>query len=225
MSAAAVLVVVLTSTAVGCALAIVVDRASTSQSPHSVSLAVIVSNVAVWLLFAWRFDDQFATLLAFLVLASVLVTQSWIDLREHRLPRHITFVGIVVGGGALVVAALTLDEPERIWMAALGAFIAMSLIGGIYLLSNAIYGDDVAFGFGDVVLSPLLGMYLGWLNPGLVAPGLFVGFLFASLVAVVAIVSRRATGRSHLPFGPFLTAGTVASVLVGQPVVDRLAGG
>ena len=26
-------------------------------------------------------------------------------------------------------------------------------------------------GVGDVILAPLLGMYLGWLNPGIVAPG------------------------------------------------------
>ncbi len=32
-------------------------------------------------------------------------------------------------------------------------------------------------GDGDVRLAPLLGMYLGWLNPGIVLPGLFFGFV------------------------------------------------
>ena len=34
-----------------------------------------------------------------------------------------------------------------------------------------------ALGEGDVRLAPLLGMYLGWLNPGIVLPALLFGFV------------------------------------------------
>jgi leader peptidase (prepilin peptidase)/N-methyltransferase len=154
----------------------------------------------------------------------VLVAQTWIDIREQRLPREITYAGIVLGGVALTVAALLLDSPERIWMAALGAAIALALIGGIYVASNAYYGNDVAFGFGDVILSPLLGMYLGWLNPGIVAPGLFFGFILGTLGAIPAMVAGKAGAKTQLPFGPYLALGAVVAVFVGQHFVNLVMG-
>ena len=109
-------------------------------------------------------------------------------------------------------------------MAALGAAIALMIIAGIYFASNAYYGKDVAFGFGDVILSPLLGMYLGWLNPGIVAPGLFFGFILGTLAAVPAMLTGRADSRTALPFGPFLALGAIVAVVVGQHFVDLILG-
>ncbi len=201
------------------------------RNPIGIEPIVIeLLNVTIWIAFALRFvddptiDDSIAVLPAFLIFGSVLVVQSWIDFREQRLPREITFTGMALGGVALVVAALVVGEPERIWMAALGAFIALALIGGIYLASNAYYGQDVAFGFGDVILAPLLGMYLGWLNPGIVAPGLFFGFILGTLGAIPAVIGGKATAKTQLPFGPFLALGAVVAVFVGQQFVDLVLG-
>jgi leader peptidase (prepilin peptidase)/N-methyltransferase len=105
-------------------------------------------------------------------------------------------------------------------MAALGAAIALAIIGGIYLAANWRYGKDVAFGFGDVILAPFLGMYLGWINPGIVAPGLFFGFILGTLGAIPAMVVKKADRQTALPFGPFLAAGAVVAVFVGQHFVD-----
>ena len=105
-------------------------------------------------------------------------------------------------------------------MAGLGAAIALILIGGIYLGSNAYYGKDVAFGFGDVILAPFLGLFLGWLNPGIVAPGLFFGFILGTFGAIPAMVGGKATAKTQLPFGPFLALGAIVAVFVGQHFVD-----
>lgn len=188
-------------------------------------LVIELMNVAVWVAFALKFHgDDIAVLPAFLIFGSVLVVQSWIDIREKRLPREITFTGLVLGGVALTVAAIVIGEPERIWMAALGAAIALIIIGGIYLGSNAYYGKDVAFGFGDVILAPLLGLYLGWLNPGIVAPGLFFGFILGTLGAIPALIGGKADSKTQIPFGPFLALGAIVAVFVGQHFVDLVMG-
>ncbi len=193
-------------------------------------IAIEVANVVVWVLLTLRFADDpdiprsIAVLPAFLIWGSVLVVQSWIDIREQRLPREITFTGIALGGTALTVAAFVVGQPERIWMSIAGAAIALAIIGGIYLASNAYYGQDVAFGFGDVILAPLLGMFLGWLNPGIVAPGLFFGFVLGSLGAIPALLGGRATAKTQLPFGPFLAMGAIVAVFVGQHFVDLVLG-
>jgi leader peptidase (prepilin peptidase)/N-methyltransferase len=105
-------------------------------------------------------------------------------------------------------------------MAGLGAIIAVMIIGAIYQGSKMYYGSAMGFGWGDVVLSPLLGMYLGWLNPGIVAPGLFFGFVIGAVVGLVAMALTKEGRQMAVPFGPSLALGTVLAVFIGQPFVD-----
>jgi prepilin signal peptidase PulO-like enzyme (type II secretory pathway) len=177
------------------------------------SLLVELATTAIFVLFAWEFGAE-AVLPAFWILGAVLVAQTAIDLRTQRLPREITYTGIVLGAPALAIAAVVDDEPERIWMAALGAAIALVLMALIYFASRGGMGD------GDVRLAPLLGMYMGWINPGIVAPGLFFGFIAGAIVGVAMMVGDSADRKTAVPFGPFLALGTVVAIFLGQPFVD-----
>jgi leader peptidase (prepilin peptidase) / N-methyltransferase len=173
-----------------------------------------LTTAGLFVLMAIRFDDMRAAIPAYCILCSALVAQTWIDLRTQRLPREITYAAIILGAVALAIAALVLDEPERIWMAALGAAIALVTMWLIYTLSRGGMGD------GDVRLAPLLGMYLGWLNPGIVLPGLFFGFIAGAVFGVVMMAGDRAGRRTAVPFGPFLALGTIVAIFLGQPFVD-----
>jgi leader peptidase (prepilin peptidase)/N-methyltransferase len=176
-------------------------------------IVVELANATLFVLFALEFGAD-AVLPAYCILAATLVALVWIDLREFRLPREITYTALVLGSIALVIAALVNDEPERIWQAFLGAGIALAIMGGIYLASRGGMGD------GDVRLAPLLGLYLGYLNPGIVPVGLFLGFLLGAVVGVTMMAIGRGGRKTALPFGPFLAAGTVIAVFVGQSIVD-----
>ena len=94
-----------------------------------------LTTAALFVVFTLKFKDD-AVLPAFWVLAATLTVQTWIDLRTQRLPRPITYAGMILGGIALIVAALVRDEPERIWMAALGAAIAGAMMAAIYYASR-----------------------------------------------------------------------------------------
>jgi leader peptidase (prepilin peptidase)/N-methyltransferase len=168
----------------------------------------------LFILFAIEFQDDMATVIAYWILAAALVAQTAIDLETQRLPRSITYTAMAMGAVALTVAAFVVDEPERIWMAALGAAIALALMWLIYAMSRGGMGD------GDVRFAPLLGMYLGWINPGIVAPGLFFGFIAGAVVGVAMMVGNRAGRRTAVPFGPFMAAGTVIAIFEGQAFVD-----
>jgi leader peptidase (prepilin peptidase)/N-methyltransferase len=176
-------------------------------------LILEIGTAAVYAYLAWLYGWGI-TLVAHLVLGGALVALSWIDLRIRRLPREITYTAIAIGAPLLAAAALAEEEPERIWMMALGALIAVALLGLIYVASRGGMGD------GDVRLSPLLGLYLGWHNPGLVPIMLFLAALAGSVVGVALMVARRAGRRSAVPFGPFLALGTLAALWIGQDVID-----
>jgi leader peptidase (prepilin peptidase) / N-methyltransferase len=178
-------------------------------------IVVEVTNAAIFVLFGLEFGAD-AVLPAFCIFGAALVALVWIDLREFRLPREITYAAFVLGAIALVIAALVNDEPERIWQAFLGAGIALVIMGGIYLASRGGMGE------GDVRLAPLLGLYLGYLNPGIVPVGLFFGFLLGAVVGVAMMALGRGDRKTALPFGPFLAAGAVIAVFAGQWFVDQI---
>ncbi|MCU1401199.1 MAG: peptidase family protein [Acidimicrobiales bacterium] len=178
-------------------------------------LVLEVVNAGLFLAFAIKFGLSWE-LAAFCALAAGLVALSWIDLRTKRLPRQIIYVTAAIGVPLLCIAAVVRQEPRRIWMMLLGAGIALAFMALVYVASRGGMGD------GDVRLSPLLGAYLGWLNPGLVAAGLFLGFLAGAVVGVVLIAAGRGGRKTAVPFGPFLALGTVAAVWTGQPMIDAL---
>lgn len=178
-------------------------------------LVLEIANAALFVLFGLRFGAD-PVLVAFCILAAALVALVWIDLREFRLPREISYTAFVLSAIAIVVAALVNDEPDKIWQSFLGAGIALAIMGGIYLLAQKMGG----MGDGDVRLAPLLGLHMGYLNPGIVPIGLFLGFLLGAVVGVAAMAFGKAGRRTALPFGPFLAAGTVLAVFIGQWGVD-----
>jgi leader peptidase (prepilin peptidase)/N-methyltransferase len=70
--------------------------------------------------------------------------------------------------------------------------------------------DDEAIGFGDVNLSGIVGLMLGW--PGIIA-GLFLTIIIAGVVSLVYLVLKLVTRRYQafmaIPYGPFLVASTI----------------
>ena len=178
-------------------------------------LVLELSTAFLFGLTAWHFGLSWC-LPAFCVLMAGLVALSWIDLHSKRLPRAITHWTAIVGIPLLCVAALVEHEPRRIWMMLLGAAISFAVMGLIYLASRGGLGD------GDVRLAPLLGAYLGFLNPGLAPVGLFFGFAAGALVGVALMALKRAGRRTAVPFGPFLALGTVLAIFFGQRYIDLL---
>ena len=184
----------------------------------SIGIEPLVLEVVTGVLFgllAWHFGLSWE-LPAFCVLAAGLVALSWIDLRTKRLPREITYATAAIGAPLLCVAALADHQPIRMAMMLLGAGIALAMMGLIYIASRGGMGD------GDVRLAPLLGLYLGWLNPGLVPVGLFFGFFFGAVVGVALMATGSVGRKTKVPFGPFLALGTLVAVFVGQDFIDRM---
>lgn len=193
-------------------------RGKCRKCQTSIGIEPLVLELSTSFLFAvtaWHFGLSWRTP-AYCVLMVGLVGLTWIDLRTQRLPREITYATAAVGAPLLCVAALVEHDARRIWTAALGAGIALALMYAIYIASRGGMGE------GDVRLAPLLGLYLGFLNPGLAPIGLFFGFVLGAIVGVGMMVAKRAGRRTPVPFGPFLALGTVLAIFFGQSYVDML---
>ncbi len=155
---------------------------------------------------------------AYLVLTAALVALSVIDLRLFLLPNRIVYPLAGVSVVLLTVGAALDHDLDAMPRALLGAGAAFVVFAVLHLVSPR------SMGFGDVKLAFVLGLFLGYLGWGEVVLGLFLGFLYGAVVGVVLIAARLRTRRDHVPFGPFLAAGTLTCVLVGQTVLDWYRG-
>jgi leader peptidase (prepilin peptidase)/N-methyltransferase len=145
---------------------------------------------------------------AFCYLAVAGVPLAFIDARQHRLPDVITLPSypaslLLLGVAALFVAG----GPGRFVHALIGMAAAVAFFALLLLLS------PTGIGLGDVKLAGPLGAYLGWLGAAAFVTGLMAAWLLAALTAVGLLLTRRATRKSEIPFGPFLVAGTLGAVL------------
>lgn len=166
---------------------------------------------------ALRFGESWV-LPAFLVLAAGLVALTVIDLRLQVLPNRIVFPLAEVSVVLLGVAAIGEADGDaflRSLACALGAFAAFTLL---HLLSPR------AMGFGDVKLSFVLGLCLGWLGVGETVLGLLLGFIYGAVIGLILLVSGSRSRKDHIPFGPFLAAGALTAVLVGNVILDWYRG-
>jgi leader peptidase (prepilin peptidase)/N-methyltransferase len=161
---------------------------------------------------ALRFDDSWA-LPAYLVLSAGLLVLSVIDLEHFLLPNRVVYPTGVAVLALLGLAAVGDDAGSAFVRALLGGATAFVGLLVLHLVSPR------SLGFGDVRLAFVLGMALGWLGWGEVALGLFLGFFYGAVVGVGLIVTRARTRKDHVPFGPFLAAGTITVVLWGEPIL------
>jgi len=157
-------------------------------------------------------------LVAFLYLAAIGVALLLIDLDTHRLPNAIVLPSYLVAGALLLLAAVIGGD----WAAALRALIGgAAMFAAYYLMAFAYPGG---MGFGDVKLSGVLGLYLGWLGWGTLIVGAFSAFLLGGIFSIVLLVARRATRKSGIPFGPWMIAGAFSGVFFGEQLWTAYAG-
>lgn len=144
---------------------------------------------------------------AYLVAAVAGAILTVIDVRTHRLPNRIVVPALIVTI-ALLTASCAFGAPWAALVRALGAGAALFF----FFVVLRVAGRG-AIGGGDVKLAALVGVVLGWVGWSAVLLGVVVAFLVGGVVAVVLLATRRATGATRIPFGPFLVIGAWVGAL------------
>ena len=150
---------------------------------------------------------------AYLVFFVCLVAVSVIDFQLQIIPNRIVYPTIFASVPLLALAALAGDEWDRFGHAVMGATLAWLTLLVIHLISPS------GMGFGDVRLSFVLGLFLGWISLGHVFTGMFLGVLMICAVGLVLALLRLKSLQEHMAFGPFLAAGSTLAVFAGQAIM------
>jgi len=158
------------------------------------------------LLFA-RFGTQ-PDVAAFAYLGVVGVALTEIDLAVHRLPDRLTLLTYPALIVLLGLAAVSYGNGAALIRALLGGLV---LAAAYLLLGLASAGQ---LGGGDIKLSGLIGLALGWLGWQTLIEGASLGFVLAAIAGLALLATRRFSLRDKISFGPFILAGALLVVLV-----------
>ncbi|MDH5527154.1 MAG: prepilin peptidase [Nitrospirota bacterium] len=180
------------------------------KEPISIEYPLVeAANGALWGVLIWRFGLVPETPV-YLALASALLALTLIDLHHQILPDRITLPGIVVG-----LAASAFLLPVGILPAVYGVVLG----GGLFLVIAVVSRGGM--GGGDIKLIAMIGAFLGWQAVLLTT---VVAATTGSLVGLV-LMALYGKGRKYaVPFGPFLSAGALVSLLWGTPLIDWYIG-
>ena len=172
-------------------------------------LMIIIAVAYVALLY---FKGITIDTIKYIILIPMLISAFVIDLKLQIIPNRLTLTIFEVG---LVFTFLTtlLNINGGIDLF-IDSILGMLVGGGIFLIitliGGAIAGKE-AMGFGDVKLMGALGLFFGWRNMILIS---VMSFLFAAIVSIVILISRKKKFSEYIPFGPFIVVAAIIPMYV-----------
>ena len=146
-----------------------------------------------------------------------------IDL-EHKL---ILTVVMIPAWILALLGSLLHPEPRFIWLSLLGGALGFVMLYLIYLLGIGFVKlmsrargkpvNAVAFGYGDVRLGAFIGLVVGF--PGVLS-AIFIAILLGGLAGLLywfvqAVIRRRYSMFTAIPYGPFLVVGAMWILFFG----------
>ena len=167
-------------------------------------LMVIVVIAYIALLY---FNGLTIDTIKFMLLIPMLIIAFLVDYRLQIIPNRLTLtifeLGLVF---TFAETLLNINVGINIFV---NNLLGMLVGGGIFLLITLIGGiiaGKEAMGFGDVKLMGALGLFFGWLNMILIS---VMAFLFAAIVSIIILISRKKKMNEYIPFGPFIVVASM----------------
>lgn len=178
------------------------------RSIRTWAVQVAAVGVATWMWFFPRPDLGFIPGMLLVLYFGTVVA---IDIEHHLILHPVSLAGGLLGFGTGILLHGFLPT-------LLGGLAGFGIMFLLYLLGNAFAAiagrirgaalEEGAMGFGDVTLSAVLGLMLGW--PGILMGlviGIVIGGITSLIYLVVSTLLRRYRAFTFIPYGPFLVAG------------------
>ena len=151
------------------------------------------------------FDDPGPGLLAGFF-ATIFLALAFTDLERRLLPNRVVYPSI------LLAAAMCWAWPEvSVAQVFGGGAAALAITAVLYLAGRG------AFGFGDVKLSVLMGLVVGFPS---VLVGVFMGAVAAGVFVLPLVLLRVLDRRDYIAYGPFIAIGAVIALFWGDAIWD-----
>lgn len=150
--------------------------------------------------------------------AGVTLVLALTDLDHKRIPNRILYPGLAVGLVLLAAGTAIDGSLDALWRGLGGGAGYFGLLLIVALLARG------GFGFGDVKLAALLGLFTAHRSWDALGVAIFGGFLVGGLVGVALLIARRVGRKETIPFGPAMIVGAYVGLVWGAEIVDWYLG-
>lgn len=149
----------------------------------------------------------FSVFFFYLVEIVFLILIFFYDLMYKEIPDRFSIPAAAI---ALVGSPLIIGLPVTNVLIAGGAI-------ALFFLLQFIVSRGTWIGGGDIRLGLLMGFLLG-LEHGILA--LILAYFIGSVVSILLLISKKATRKTAIPFGPFLVIGVLIALFYGTPILE-----
>lgn len=171
----------------------------------AVVLTLICAAVTAFMYF--YYGDNLWSIWSSVLLCSVLWACAHADRKAMVIPNSVLLCG--VGMRILLLCVEALFFPGGILYDLLGSVIAAAALFVLSLLCR--FMSRGAVGLGDVKLLTVMGFFLGFPH---IWNCLLISMLCSFFFSLFLLITKRATGKSEIPFAPVLLIGTVLSLFL-----------
>jgi len=140
-----------------------------------------------------------------MILVVFLVFLMVFDLKYLILPNFAVIILIIIS-----LLGVIFDEPNIV------PYLLSAVGSSIFLLFLNLITKGKGMGFGDVKLAVFMGLFLGW--PKIIL-AMYMAFILGAIIGIVLMMFKKVTGRTKIPFGPFLILGTLISWIYGNEIL------
>ncbi|MBP7834828.1 prepilin peptidase [Candidatus Saccharibacteria bacterium] len=161
----------------------------------------------------FTYSWQYVALVTWLACLVGLVALAVYDIKHLLLPDRIMFIMYGIAGLGLIAQFIFGRPLSDIKNVVSSVLICGGIFWVIYQVSKGkwIGGGDVKLGFllGLLIAVPMLSFLM-----------LFLASFLATIVSMPLLLSKKLNRSTKIPFGPFLIASTIITVLYGQHLLD-----
>lgn len=148
-------------------------------------------------------------LLRLVLLGTLLTAAAYIDALSHKIPNWIVLCTAAVFAGCTVLD-FVLSGTDAVPMA-LNSVLAAAVFFAVFFLVRLASRGGV--GYGDIKMITAAALILGIYGT---FSFLLVSHVLAAVAAIALLVSKKATRKDGLPFGPFFYLGYLVTILTGM---------
>ncbi len=179
---------------------------------------VEISTGLLFLLIVNKFGLGLPITYYLLLITCFLIIIFVYDLKHYIIPDRIVFPAIGIALVNLGVRLPLWESYSQIYSQIYNSFLSAILASGFFL-SLVLISRGKWMGLGDVKLTFLMGLILGWPN---ILLALFLSFLSGAIIGIFLIVFGQKGLKSQIPFGPFLSGATLLVLLYGNLILDKV---
>ncbi|MCG8403509.1 MAG: prepilin peptidase [Firmicutes bacterium] len=171
-------------------------------SPRYPLVEIITALLFLAAYINWGVSWHTASMWVFL---AMLVLVSVIDIYHRIIPDEALLAATIIGLPLLFLASL-----DYLISGVIGFFAAGLLLLVIAAVSRG------GMGGGDVKLSAVMGLFLGWQG---VAVALFLSFLAGGVISILLLATKIKGRKDAVPFGPYLALGGIIAAFYAERII------